>query len=137
MVKITGARRHSQRLKALPRATRREVGAAIFVGAGLIQTEARRSIIANSIQGAGHIPSLPGEPPNRDTGQLDQNIITAKTGEMSAEVSSNAPYSASLEFGTSKMAERPYMRPATKKERPKVVELVRKAVSRAIRSGGR
>lgn len=134
MAKITGARRHRQRLRNLPLATRLEVGKAIFAGAGIIQTEARRSIIQGAIQGAGHIPSAPGEPPNRNTGQLDQSIITRKTGVLTAETSAEAPYSVALEFGTSKMAERPYMRPATKKSRAKIERLTRLALKRALRS---
>lgn len=137
MARITGAKRHSQRLRALPRATRREVGKAIFVGSGMIQAETRHLIAQGAIQGAGHVPSAPGEPPNWDTGKLAGDIKTIKTGELTAETSSEAPYATALEFGTSKMAERPYMRPATKTERPKIVSLVRKAVSRAIRSTGR
>lgn len=139
MVKITGARRHSQRLRRLPARTRREVGKAIFAGAGLIETEARRSIVAGAVQGAGHVPSPPGEPPNRDTGQLDQSITARKTGALTSETAVQAPYAAAQEFGHvyedgRVLPERPYMRPATKKQRPKVVELVGKAAGRAVRS---
>ena len=133
MAKVTGAKRHSQRLRNLPAATAREVGKVMFVGAGVIETEARRSIVAGAIQGKGHVPSAPGEPPNRDTGVLDQNVAAKKTGRLTAETASSAPYSAALEFGTSKMEERPFMRPATQKSRPIIENLARAAVSRANR----
>lgn len=133
MVKITGAQRHSQRLKRLPKETVAEVGKAIFVGASLIETEARRSIIQNAIQGAGHVPSAPGEPPNRDTGTLDRNVEARRTGELTAEALSQAPYSAALEFGTSRMAERPFMRPATQANRKKITALARRAVDIAVK----
>lgn len=133
MVKILGALRHAQRLRRLPAATRAEVGKAIFVGAGLIETEARTSIIRGGVQGKGHIPSAPGEPPNRDTGQLDQSVQAKKTGELTAETSASAPYAAALEFGTSKMEERPFMRPATQKNRAKIERLARAAVKIAVR----
>ena len=51
------------------------------------------------------------------------------------EVSSNAPYSAPLEFGTSKMAARPFMRPARDKMRAEVTELVRRAVEKIAKGG--
>ena len=136
MPKIAGAKRHAARLAALPARTRAHVGQAIFVGANQIETEARLLIVTGAIQGAGHIPSLPGEPPNRDTGQLDQSIVALKTGDMTAEASVNAPYAVALELGTSRMAERPYMRPAVAKERPAAVRKVRDAINRVIAASG-
>lgn len=138
MAKVTGAARHIARLQNARVGVRREVGRAVFVGAGQIETQARQLIIQNAIQGKGHIPSRPGEPPNRDTGQLDQSIVSVKTGELTAETSANAQsgdysYAVGLEFGNTKVAERPYMRPATRLTRKRIERLVRRAVSIAIR----
>lgn len=137
MAKVTGHKRHSQRLRNLTSpATRRTVGKAVFVAGDLIGTEARRLIVENAIQGEGHVPSLPGEPPNRDTGNLDGSIATRKTGELTAETfagGAKAPYAVDLEFGNSKIAERPYMRPATKMKRKEAAALVRAAVGKAVR----
>jgi HK97 gp10 family phage protein len=49
------------------------------------------------------------------------------------EVSSNAPYAVELEFGTSKMAARPYMGPATQRKKKEVIELVRGAINEAVK----
>jgi HK97 gp10 family phage protein len=57
----------------------------------------------------------------------------AQTAPLRVEVSSNAPYSAALEYGTSKMAERPFMRPAVKAKRQRVTELVGKAVNIVVK----
>lgn len=133
MVKITGSRRHTRRLARLPAATRKEVDKAIFAGADLIRVEARRLIADGAVQGAGHVPSKPGDPPNWDTGELANNITTAKTGVLKSETQSNADHSLPLEFGTEKMAERPFLRPATKAKRKDVGKLVAKAVNRAGR----
>jgi HK97 gp10 family phage protein len=51
---------------------------------------------------------------------------------MEVEVSSNAPYSGHLEYGTSRMAARPFMGPAARKERANVVRLVTEAAKRAV-----
>jgi HK97 gp10 family phage protein len=64
---------------------------------------------------------------------LDSNIDTTVVGQGVVEVTSNAPYSAALEFGTSRMAERPFMRPAAAKKRGRVVQLVGQAVDRLVR----
>jgi hypothetical protein len=50
-------------------------------------------------------------------------------------VSANAPYSVPLEFGTSKMAARPYMGPATANKRKEAVDLIRAAVSKVVAGG--
>jgi HK97 gp10 family phage protein len=109
------------------------VGREIYAAADMIRVEARRLIAEGAIQGRGHVASLPGQPPNWDTGMLANGIVTNKTGPMSAQVLSTAPHSLPLEFGTSKMAERPFMRPATARIRPKVDERVQAAVNRVLR----
>lgn len=137
MAKITGADKHKRRMNRLRgEAAVHEIGKALFAGGNLIQIEAQRSITEGAISGKGHIPSKPGEPPKRDTGVLDTNIETVLVEPLKVEVSSNAPYAAPLEFGTSKMAERPYMRPAVAKKREEVVKLVGGAVDVVIKRSG-
>lgn len=136
MARIIGDRVHSARLRRIrsPEMVR-QVGAALFAGGNAIEVEAELSITRGSISGKGHVASAPGEPPNRDTGVLDGNIETTRTGPLTVEVSSNAPHAAALELGTSKMAERPYMRPAAQKKRKEVERLVGRAVQKVV-SGG-
>lgn len=112
----------------------REVGKALFAGAETIAVEAQLSITRGSVSGRNHVPSRPGEAPNNDTGVLANNIEAALVEPLKAEVSSNAPYSVPLEYGTSKMAARPFMRPARDAKRREVVQLVKAAVNRALRS---
>lgn len=131
---VTGADRHQARLRALRSpALQQRVGAAIFAGANEIQTEAQHSITLGAISGKGHVASSPGEAPNEDTGHLRTNIETVRTGALTAEVESKAGYALALEFGTSRMEERPYMRPATAKKRHRVQELVRAVVAQFLR----
>lgn len=113
------------------------VGQALFAGGEIIRAEAARSITEGSVSGKHHVPSLPGEPPNEDTGVLRINIETTQPAPLRVEVSSNAPYASHLEFGTSKMAPRPYMRPATRAKKKEVVKLVKEHVSIAVRRTGR
>lgn len=111
---------------------------ALYKAGTMIELDAERSITEGSISGKNHVPSLPGQPPNADTRHLDANIETAVKADASnptVEVTSRAAYAAALEFGTSKMAARPYMRPATEKNRKAVTDLAGKAVSIAIRRG--
>jgi hypothetical protein len=118
----------------------REVGKALFAGAEAIAVEAQISITRGSASGEKtkkhmHVPSRPGEPPNNFKGTLANNIEAALIEPLKAEVSSNATHSVPLEYGTSKMAARPFMRPARDAKRREVTALVKAAVNRALRSG--
>ncbi|WP_066045934.1 MULTISPECIES: HK97-gp10 family putative phage morphogenesis protein [Sphingomonadales] len=131
--RIRGGKAHLARLRKLEKDTARFVGKALFAGGESIQIEAQLSITQGAVSGKNHVPSKPGEPPNQNTGRLGDNIETVQKGTLLVEVSSNAPYSIPLEFGTSKMAARPFMRPARDKKRAEVVALVERAVSQAVR----
>lgn len=132
MTSMSGDRRHAERLRKL-RANAGKLGQMIFAAADAIKTDARLSITTGSVSGAGHVASKPGEPPKRDTGHLDTNIEAYRTGPMTAEVRSQAEYAAHLEFGTSKMAARPYMRPAVRRAKPKIQRLATVTVERIVK----
>lgn len=133
---IKGLDKHVKRLQNMRKAARQVTGALYAAGQD-IELDAERSITEGSVSGAGHVPSLPGQPPNRDTGELDNSIETTVEAQNppTVHVTSHAEYSAALEYGTSKMAERPFMRPATEKNRKNVSSKVAEAVRVTIRRG--
>jgi HK97 gp10 family phage protein len=113
-------------------------GSQIMYAAGnLIQVEAQLSITNGAVSGQGHIPSRPGQPPNNDTGRLADQIETVQLSPLHTEVSSNARHAVALEFGTTRMAERPYMRPAVAKTRKEVLDLIRRAADEALKGKGK
>lgn len=134
---MRGARAHIRRLQALAAESEREVSAALFAAGELIQTEAQRSITAGAVSGKGHVASSPGEAPNNDTGVLANNIETTQPAKLRVRVTSSAGYSAALEFGTSRMAARPFMRPARDKKKDEAQRLVQSALNRAVRRSRR
>ena len=84
-----------------------------------------------------HIASKPGHAPNKDTGDLIRNIRVSKTKGnarrgYSATVKAITPYARALEYGTSKMKRRPFMRPALIKNKKKIEALIRNAVRSAL-----
>lgn len=127
---VKGTERYIRHLTRIGPNTRTLVGKALFVAGGMIETEAEISITEGSVSGKGHVPSKPGEPPNADTRQLDTNIETVKAGELAVDVISKARYSRDLEYGTSKMAARPFMRPAAQKRKKEAVDLIAKAAKK-------
>lgn len=135
MAKISGANVHRNRLRRMrSKYMQDEVVKAIYEAGELVREEAQRSIRDGGIPSPNHVVSLPGQPPNADTHNLDLSIdVRMSKTRKSVEVQARAEYAAALEFGTSKIAERPFMRPALRKHRNRVVRGVAQAVSKTIR----
>ena len=128
MPKITGKAKAQKRIRDLsgPELIDR-VGKALFAGGQAIKAEASFLITQGAVSGANHVPSLPGQPPNEDTGFLRININVTQQAPLRVRISSDAPYSGFLEFGTSRMEPRPFMQPALAKVKPEIIATVRKA----------
>jgi hypothetical protein len=75
--------------------------------------------------------SLPGDPPAPDTGALRNSIDFEMTSDVSSRVGTNSKYAEPLEFGTTRMAPRPFMRPslvvAAPLMGPAIVEEIKRA----------
>lgn len=71
-----------------------------------------------------HRASAPGQAPATDTGRLASSITFDKRGELTATVGSFLPYAMYLEYGTSRIAARPFFRPA--------VEAIRQTFDRRL-----
>ena len=103
---------------------------AVALGAVNVQREAVKSIQEGGKSGVVyqkynprrvHQASAAGEPPASDTGLLASNIsLDIDPDGLGASVDSRADYSSFLEFGTSKMAARPFMQPALEMNRKKI-----------------
>jgi HK97 gp10 family phage protein len=132
MVKITGGFGAKLGRIGGPGKTGR-IGQALKAAGDLVAVHAQISITSGSQGGEKHIPSLPGQPPNNDTGVLANNIEVIQVRPLKVEVSSNAPYSAALELGTSKMAARPFMGPAVQAKKEEVIALVARAASEGMK----
>jgi len=65
-----------------------------------------------------HQASAPGEAPATDVGNLAGGITTADGGPLTEFVDVGAEYGSHLEYGTSRMAPRPFMKPSFEDERP-------------------
>jgi HK97 gp10 family phage protein len=112
-------------------------GRVVFVGADMVRAEAFRGVSAGSVSGNNHVPSSPGEFPNRDSGGLQNGFKTEQTGPTSAEFRSETEYSTALEFGTSKMKARPHVRPARDAAEPKIQRLFADGMNKLVRSSGK
>ena len=124
------------RVKGLTGEMRRRLSTAVYAIADNVKVDAQISITNGSVSGKGHVPSAPGQPPNNDTGLLADGILVQhQIGSLEARVVSTTPYAADLELGTSKMAERPYMRPAAKANQQTGKAKMRIAVDFVLKGG--
>lgn len=64
-----------------------------------------------------HQASAPGDAPAVNTGRLRQSITALRISPLHWRVGTNVDYALYLEFGTRRMAARPFLRPAADKER--------------------
>ncbi len=128
---ITGLDHFMRRLDGMSRIMRDEtIGTALLAGAYVLEGYAKAAIANPPKTGkvymhgkVAHQASAPGEAPATDTGLLINSIESKRDGA-EARVDVHSEYGAPLEFGTSKMAARPYLRPAMDEHRDAIVEAV-------------
>lgn len=109
------------------------IGEALYEAADHYRAEASRAITTGSVSGKAHKPSKPGEPPMNDTGFLAKSLVVSQESPVVARVTATASYAGALEFGTSTIAERPFMRPTREKVRPIAQRVLRKRINDALR----
>lgn len=80
--------------------------------------------------------SNPKAYPNHDRGKLVKGIRTTVRfrgrGLSLLEFQSRAPYALDLEFGTRKMAKRPYMKPTLEANKKKISKMLSRSTKRAL-----
>lgn len=125
----------------LPDEVKRAVLQTMQGGTQIVLNDANRSIADGDKtgriyrrRGIEHQASAPGEPPATDTGEL---IASGRAGaELNGDVVQGvveyrAPYAVHLEYGTRKMAARPFLNPAIERNRARIAELLRQALATA------
>jgi HK97 gp10 family phage protein len=142
--KLEGLDRLKRKLRALDANAKNPVRQAIAAGALAVEREAKTSVQRGTRTGRvyfrgtrKHQASAPGEPPKSDTGYLAAHITTVVDLDgLGASVESQAAYAKALEFGTTKMAARPYLFPAFEKLKTKIKQRVGDAVAQALKKAG-
>jgi HK97 gp10 family phage protein len=107
------------------------VGKAVLKACLIVEREAKTSMSPNG-------PSAPGEPPAVDTGRLRASITHRLEGggydsKTRGYVGTNVEYGPYLEFGTSRMAARPWLTPALEKHKEEIKRLIKDATVNGVR----
>lgn len=144
-VKIVSLKSLSNKLRRIPLAQTRGVARAIVLSALEVEGNAERNISRGSRSGrvnpatAGrrsqpHQASAPGEFPKSDTGALVASITHVIDADgLGASVGTNIAYGPHLEFGTTKMAARPWLKPTFDAAKERIRLRILRAAERANR----
>ena len=148
-IQVKGLDSLRKKLKEMPEIADKAVMAGLFLGGLKIESDAKESLRHAGTgnvykrRGVTHQASSAGQPPSSDTGNLMNSIhTTVNKATETVEVragggASQVKYAAMLEFGTSKMAERPFMRPALLTNRDFIQKSVESKVAKALADGAR
>ena len=142
-VSIEGLDRLASKSKIVSVIARNEVEKALLASGLMVEKEAKESIAGGQKSGhvyrrgnVAHRASAPGEAPASDTGRLINSInVRPVQGELAVDVKAGGgvvKYARSLEFGTSKMAARPFLFPALEKSKPRIKRRIESALDRTI-----
>jgi HK97 gp10 family phage protein len=115
-------------------------GEAMRTDAVLTSSKPGKGRIYKRGDGPPHQASAPGDPFASDTGRLigEGGISTQEiNGGLGVLVGTNVEYGPHLEFGTSKMAARPWLRPAYNRSKDGAVTAIRTAMNQLFRSVAR
>lgn len=141
-IKLEGAKELQAALRNLSDEVRAEVGKAVTGTAIMLRADVVERIQRGPASGVVytkknpnrvHQASAPGEAPATDTGRLANSIEFDQIGPLTATVGSSLLYALYLEYGTTRMAPRPYFRPAVEAVRPKFERALERALAGAIK----
>jgi HK97 gp10 family phage protein len=117
---------------------RRGIMVGVHDGAEIVRTESIRSMAMETKSGRHYRgnprrSSAPGEPPARQTGFLIATLdIVDEPDRLAARVNAGADYAAALEFGTQKMAPRPFLRAALINKQKEVEDTINASIAFAL-----
>ena len=115
---------------------RRNAGQAVRATALRIETTAKESMAGPKSgriyprSSGEHQASAPGEAPAIDTGALVNSVGMEMVSSLTAQVGTDKEYGLYLEYGTARVAARPWLTPAVEQERDGFVEAMRRIAGR-------
>lgn len=114
-----------------------EIGKAVTKFCMNVSNTAKKGItetnVDNSKTNGNHHPSLPGNYPASDTGKLRQSIsfdVKEERNKVVGRVGSSVVYSKFLEFGTSRMSPRKWLKPSLEKNEEQLKQDLKGAVAK-------
>jgi HK97 gp10 family phage protein len=131
---VTGTQELLSKLKGLGLAVSEENLTKALMAGGYVLEGAIKIDMAQPKTGrmyGNHQASAPGESPAMDTSLLANSIMT-EADDDGVYVGTNSEYAEPLEFGTARMAARPFMTPAVEANREAIAEAAQAVLKKAI-----
>ena len=125
--RIHGLEALKARLAAFPDLARAGAEAALLTTA----ETAAASLRATLQPGSG--PSAPGEAPSDPEGRIAAAVTAVPDGSGGASVEVALPFARDLEFGTTRMAARPFLRPAAQRAGSDAKALLAKSLAATLK----
>lgn len=130
-----------RKLSQLPIDMRAGIGTALAVSVVQLDAYAKQKIQGGGRSGqvyrrrtVTHQSSAPGEFPKSDTGQLVASLyFRVAADKLSAFFGTKLNYGTYLEYGTSRMRARPWLRPTLKANEQSIAGRIKQAVSDALK----
>ncbi|MBZ9975482.1 HK97-gp10 family putative phage morphogenesis protein [Mesorhizobium sp. BR-1-1-10] len=140
---VRGADKLIKQLNRLPLQARSGIGTALAGSVVMLDAYAKQKIQGGARSGRvyrrrsiSHQASAPGEFPKTDTGQLVASLFfRVAADKLSAFFGTKLAYGRYLEFGTSRMQARPWLRPTLRANRDAITLRIRNAVNEALKRG--
>lgn len=138
--KVKGGKALRDALSSMSAEVQAEAGKAVLGSAVELRSDVVKAVHSGPASGRvykksnpnrTHQASAPGQAPQTDTGRLASSIFFDKVGDLTAVVGSSVIYALYLEYGTSRMAARPFFRPAVERMKPKFQRRLELAIERA------
>lgn len=138
---VRNADRLIRKLQQLPIDARAGIGKALAVSVVEMDAHAKEKIQGGARGGrvyrrggVTHQASAPGEFPKTDRGQLVASLFFRVAGNrLSAVFGSKLGYARALEYGTSRMRARPWLRPTFREKQESAARRIMDAVAAALR----
>lgn len=144
-VQVEGLDKLAKASELIYQRAKNEIEKALYASAKKVESDAKRSILDGNKTGrvykrgnVTHRASAPGEAPASDTGRLVNSFFTGLnrvTGGLSSFIVAGrgtVKYASMLEFGTTKMAPRPFMVPALEKNKDWIRNRLRDGMQKAL-----
>jgi HK97 gp10 family phage protein len=138
---VLNADRLLKKLSDLPGALQKPIEAALKTSTDEMSEMATKQIEQGLTQGRAyrrngqtHIASVPGAYPNEDTGDLVAGMFSQITAALTAVWGNSSDHARPLEYGTSRMAARPFMLPTFNQLKSAASARVTTAVNAAIKA---
>ena len=144
-IEIKGLDEVQRALRSMPGELAPEVKKAVTRGTLAVHAEAIKRVQRGPAsgrvyvrRGIAHRASAPGQAPATDTGRLVASIVPVIDSDgFGGRVQARVLYAKFLEFGTLKMAARPFMLPSLEAKRDAIVKLLADAARRAVARAAR